>query len=103
MEYAFLDRTQVLYARLVSLHSLLPAAEEALRRGNLTKAEQIISRCMKLEPENPLLLFLQALIDLRRGRFNSTRTCLHRLRDAGFAGEAVSGLLAEVDRAEGAE
>ncbi len=98
LDYEFSSRTQVLCGRMISPHSLLTSAEEALRSGDIHRAEEEIGRCSVIDPDNPVVLFLRALIDLRRDRYASARSSLLLLLDAGYSGTAVSALLAEADR-----
>jgi tetratricopeptide (TPR) repeat protein len=62
---SFVDRTQVLYLRLISLGQLLREAEEALGRGKLQQADKLLARALALSPEDPVGLYLRAVYLLK--------------------------------------
>ena len=62
---SFVDRTQVLYLRMVSLNQLLREAEEALDRRRLQEADGLLRRAEALDPEDPVGLYLRAVYFLK--------------------------------------
>jgi len=62
---SFVDRTQVLYLRVVSFSQLLRQAEEALGRGRFQEADGLLRRAEALDPEDPVGLYLRAVYFLR--------------------------------------
>jgi tetratricopeptide (TPR) repeat protein len=63
---AFLDRTQVLYLRVVSLGQLLRQAEEALDRQRLHEADGLLNRAEALAADDPVGLYLRAVFFLKQ-------------------------------------
>ncbi len=62
---SFVDRTQVLYLRVVSFNQLLRQAEEALDRRKLQVADGFLRRAETLNAEDPVGLYLRAVYFLR--------------------------------------
>ena len=62
---SFVDRTQVLYLRVVSFSQLLRQAEEALDRRKLQEADGLLRRAEALDSEDPVGLYLRAVYFLR--------------------------------------
>jgi tetratricopeptide (TPR) repeat protein len=62
---SFVDRTQVLYLRVVSFNQLLRQAEEALGRGKLQEADGLLRRAETLSSDEPVGLYLRAVYLLR--------------------------------------
>jgi tetratricopeptide (TPR) repeat protein len=64
-QVSFVDRTQVLYLRVVSFNQLLRQAEEALDRRKLQEADGLLRRAEALNSEDPVELYLRAVYFLR--------------------------------------
>jgi tetratricopeptide (TPR) repeat protein len=62
---SFVDRTQILYLRVVSHGQLLREAEEALDRRKLQEADRLLRRAVALDPEDPVGLYLRAVYFLK--------------------------------------
>jgi tetratricopeptide (TPR) repeat protein len=62
---SFVDRTQVLYLRVVSFGQLLRKAEESLDRRRLQEADGLLRRAEALDPEDPVGLYLRAVYFLK--------------------------------------
>jgi tetratricopeptide (TPR) repeat protein len=64
-QVSFVDRTQVLYLRVISFNQLLRQAEEALDRRKLQEADGLLRRAEALNSEDPVGLYLRAVYFLR--------------------------------------
>jgi hypothetical protein len=86
---SFLNRTQVLYVKLVSFDTLLERAESALDRRKWVDAKEYLDRAGAIDPEDPLLRFSRAILAYRRDRFDETIALLRGLVDDGYRESAV--------------
>lgn len=64
----FQSRTQILYLRIFSFDQILELAEEALKQGKIAGAEEYLIRAEKIKAGDPLLLYLKAVIALKRNQ-----------------------------------
>jgi tetratricopeptide (TPR) repeat protein len=62
---SFVDRTQILYLRVVSFGQLLREAEEALDRRKLQEADGLLRRAEALDSEDQVGLYLRAVYFLK--------------------------------------
>jgi hypothetical protein len=86
---AFLNRTQVLYVKLVSFDALLQRAERGLSRRKWAEAEKYLDRAAAIDPEDPLLRFTRAVLAYRREEFRDAVSLLRGLLDDGYREPAV--------------
>ncbi len=64
----YLSRTQVVYLKIISFSQILELAENALTERKLAEAGSFLARAEKIDDDNPLLLYLKAVLELKRGR-----------------------------------
>ena len=62
LEFAFLNRTRVMYLKMVSLNNLLQYAEDALGKKEYKEAGEMLKRAAVLKPEVPQMLYLKAVL-----------------------------------------
>jgi hypothetical protein len=93
---SFLDRTQVLYLRVISYSRLLREAEEALDRQKLGEAEELLDRAEALDAEEPVGLYLRAVLFLKRGDSGRAAAQLEQILARGEPVPAVLLTLADL-------
>ena len=93
---SFVDRTQILYLRVVSLGQLLREAEEALDRRKLQEADGLLRRAEALDPEDPVGLYLRAVYFLKLDDTTQAIGLLQRILVRGQRAPAVLLSLADV-------
>lgn len=93
---SFLERTQVLYLRVISYNQLLREAEEALQRQKLGEAEGLLRRAEALEGEETVGRYLRAVLCLKRGDTKQAVGLLERILESGERAPAVLLTLADI-------
>ena len=93
---SFVDRTQVLYLRVVSHGQLLRQAEEALGRGRFQEADGLLRRAEALDPEDPVGLYLRAVYFLRLEDIQQAIGLLQKILARGQRLPAVLLSLADI-------
>lgn len=94
--FSFVDRTQILYLRVVSLGQLLREAEEALDRRKLQEADGLLRRAEALDPEDPVGLYLRAVYLLKLDDTTQAISLLQRILVRGQRAPAVLLSLADI-------
>ncbi len=93
---SFVDRTQVLYLRVVSFNQLLRQAEEALDRRKLQEADGLLRRAEALSAEDPIGLYLRAVYFLRLEDIEQAIGLLQKILARGQRLPAVLLSLADI-------
>jgi tetratricopeptide (TPR) repeat protein len=93
---SFVDRTQVLYLRVVSLGQLLREAEEALDRRKLQEADGLLRRAEALDPEDPVGLYLRAVYFLKLDDTEQAIGLLQKILARGQRAPAILLSLADI-------
>jgi tetratricopeptide (TPR) repeat protein len=62
----FLNRTQIVYLKVFSFEQILELAENAIEDRKLGQAEEHLNRAKGINESDPLLLYLRAVIALKR-------------------------------------
>jgi len=96
IEFAFLDRTDILHLRMTSFDQLLAAARDALRDDRLADAEAALARAERLDPADDVLRYLFALHAWKAGRYADAIGHLDRIAGGGGRQPAVLLLLADI-------
>jgi tetratricopeptide (TPR) repeat protein len=94
--FSFVDRTQVLYLRVISQGQLLREAEEALAYGRLQEADGLLERAEALGPEDPIALYLRAVYFLKLEDAERAVGLLERVLARGARAPAVLLSLADI-------
>ena len=94
--FEFLNRSQVLYIRVFSLAQLLSEAERAIAERSWEEAERFIERAERIEKDDPVGLYLKAVLFRERGRFDDAVSALGRIIDLGFKEPYVYLALADI-------
>lgn len=100
-EFLFLNRSQVLYLRMHSADQLLSTAERALEAGNVSEAEDALTRAGRIDGvSRPVLLYLEAISAWNAGKAALAAEKLEELAELGFDGPEVTGFLTKVQSEE---
>jgi tetratricopeptide (TPR) repeat protein len=62
----FLNKTQIVYLKVFSFEQILELAENSIQDRKLGAAEAYLERAKKIRESDPLLMYLQAVIALKR-------------------------------------
>ena len=92
----FLNRTDVLFLRMVSFGQLLADAEKALEDRRWDQAEGFLARAEKLDARDAALLYLRAVRSYKAGSHADAAMYLHRLLEEGIREPAVYLFLADL-------
>jgi hypothetical protein len=94
--FDFINRTQVLYVKLFSLNQLLELAEKELDNKKLGKAEELLSRAEKIDAENVVLLYMKAILALKREQVEQALTLLNSILEQGIIEPMVLLTMADI-------
>ncbi len=72
----FLNRTQIVYLKVLSFEQILSLAERALNDRKIGEAEGYLERAKKIRESDPLLLYLRAVVALKRDQVQDALTIL---------------------------
>lgn len=87
--FDFSNRSQVLHANLISFDLLLNMTDEAISLGRLFDAEQTLMRAEKIRPNDPVVLYLKAVICKENGDAAGAVNILHSILGEGYQGPYV--------------
>jgi hypothetical protein len=94
--FDFINRTQVLYVKLFSLNQLLELAEKELDNKKLGKTEELLSRAEKIDAENVVLLYMKAILALKREQVEQALTLLNSILEQGIIEPMVLLTIADI-------
>ncbi len=94
--FNFSNRTQVLYLKLFSLDQLLELAQKELENKKLGKAEGYLKRAAKIDATNAVLLYLKAVIALKRDQIDLAVQELNTILKQGVIEPVVFLTLADI-------
>ncbi len=86
--FSFLNRNQILWIRMISLKQIERKIEAAFDDEKWEDAENLIDRALKVKDNDPVILYLQALLFDHNGWFDQSLEVLARIVDGGH-GEAT--------------
>lgn len=92
----FLNKTDVLFLRMVSFGQLLTSAERALEERKWASADAFLSRAEKLDPGDGVLLYLRAVRAYKTGMWQEAVSFLNEALDKGIKEPAVYLFLADL-------
>jgi tetratricopeptide (TPR) repeat protein len=92
----FVDRSQVLYLKVISLPQLLRRLEQALEDRSIQKAEELLRRAELIAAEDPVLLYLRAVYQLETGRAQEALKSLERVLWKGYRVPVVYLTMADI-------
>ena len=92
----FLNRTDVLFLRMVSFGQLLAKAEKALEERKWDDAEAFLARAGKLNAGDSVLQFLRAVKAHRMGKYNDAIDLLNDMLARGVKEPSVYLFLADI-------
>jgi tetratricopeptide (TPR) repeat protein len=84
LEVQFLNRDQILYLRIISLRQLLEVAEAALEKKRLAETASLLDRARKIDPGDPVGVYLKALYLLETGAVDEAVLTLEGLAGSGY-------------------
>ncbi len=96
VEVLFLNKTDVLFLRMVSFGQLLTSAEKALEERKWEEAEGFLFRAEKLDPGDGVLLYLRAVRAYKVGMWDEAATFLNGVLGKGIKEPAVYLFLADL-------
>ena len=96
MTFDFLNRTDVLYLRVVSFTQLLSKAEQALRDRKWDQAEAYLGRAEKLDSKNSVYLYLRAIDMYKTAKFPQAIDALNAIVAKGDTDPYVYLFLADI-------
>lgn len=94
--FDFLNRTQVLYVKFFSLSQLLELAEQELDNKKLGRADELLSRAEKIDAGNVVLIYLKAILALKRDQVENSLTLLNGILEQGIIEPVVLLTLADI-------
>jgi tetratricopeptide (TPR) repeat protein len=92
----FLNRTQIIYLKVYSFEQILDLAERALQDRKLGAAEEYLERARKINESDSLLLYLQAVIELKRDQVQEALATLLSIIDQKNAAPHVYLTVADI-------
>ncbi len=83
LTFHFHSRTQVFYIKIISLDQLSRRIETAVSNRKWKESDTLIERALKIEPDNPIVHYLKAFLELKKGNFESAAETLLAILDSG--------------------
>lgn len=96
VKITFLNRTDVLFLRMISFGQLLTNAEKSLEERKWEEAQAFLLRAGKLDSGNSLLLFLRAVNAYRTAEYGEAVECLNGILGKGIREPSVYLFLADI-------
>jgi len=96
LKIVFLNRTDVLFLRMVSVGQLLAKAEKSLEERKWDEAESLLARAEKLDAGDSALCFLRAVKAYRTGEFTAAVDLLNGILDKGVKEPSIYLFLADI-------
>ena len=94
--FEFLNRSQVVYLRVYSFHQLLDEAETAIAERSWVEAENLIGRANSVRRDDPVGLYLEAVLYKEQKKFHEAVEKLERIIDLGCYEPYVYLALADI-------
>jgi tetratricopeptide (TPR) repeat protein len=94
--FDFLNKTDVLYLRIVSFGQLLSKAEKALEERKWDIADAFLGRAEKIDAGDPVFLYLRAVQAYKTGRYRDTVAYLDIIIAKGAKDPYVYLFLADI-------
>ncbi|MBN2323959.1 MAG: carboxypeptidase-like regulatory domain-containing protein [Spirochaetes bacterium] len=94
--FEFLSRSQVVYLRVYSFDQLLDEAEAAIAERSWAEAEDLIERAKAVRRDDPVGLFLEAVLFNEQKQYHEAKERLERIIDLGYREPYVYLALADI-------
>jgi tetratricopeptide (TPR) repeat protein len=94
--FEFLNRTQVLYVRIISASQLMRQVEGALEQKDLARARQLLDRTLAVAPKNPVARYLLAVYLLQDKHPDEAVALLLGILDEGYRDPTLYLTLADL-------
>ncbi len=92
----FLNRTQVLYIKILSLNQILNRVEELYEKKEWAEASDFLERGKAIDENNPLILYLEAVYEYKIKHYDNAEKMLQCLLDKGFNEPYIYLFLADI-------
>ena len=96
LPFEFNSRTQVVYAKIVSLEQLVRRIEASITEGKWRAAEDNLARAKAIEELDPIVRYLEAVLLLENGKAAEAAAILIAIIEAGRADPVVYLSLADI-------
>lgn len=96
LEIDFHSRSQVLYAKMISLRSLIRRVERATAEKKWSEAESLLTRAVAIDPDDPTVLYLKATLALYRGKVEEAAGILKGILERGHSNATILLSLADI-------
>lgn len=93
VKFEFSSRNQVMYVQILSLVGLLKEVEKALEDRRFSDAEGLLQKAEEIDPSDPVLHYLYAILFYLRGDIPGAIKELEMLRETPEAKELVENTL----------
>jgi tetratricopeptide (TPR) repeat protein len=96
LKFQFLSKTDVLYVKTISFGQLLSKAERSLEERKWDNADEFLARAEKLNPADPVLLYLRAVEMYKTGKYDQAVQYLNTIIEKGVKDANVYLFLADI-------
>ena len=96
LDFEFVSRSQVLHLRLFSADQLLDEAERAIAGRLWEDAERFLGRAESIRKDDPVRLYLKAILQKERGRFYDAVDTLQHIIGIGYREPYVLLAMADI-------
>ncbi len=94
--FEFLNKSQVLYLRMISFNQLLNEIEKSIENRNWKEGEKLIERAEKMKENDPVELYLKAILLKEKGDVEDSVDTLLNILDLGYNEPYVYLALADI-------
>ena len=96
LDFDFHSRSQVLYAKMISLQSLIHRVEQATAEKKWSEAESQLTRAVAIDPDDLAVLYLKATLALYRGNVEEAARILKGILGRGHSNTTIFLSLADI-------
>ncbi len=96
LDFDFYSRSRVLYAKMISLKSLMRRVEQATAGKKWSEAELLLARAVTIDPDDPTVLYLEAILSLYRGKVEEAVGILKGILEQGYSNSTILLSLADI-------
>jgi tetratricopeptide (TPR) repeat protein len=94
--YNFLNQNEVLWLKMTSLEQLIRQIDEMFFDKKWDETESLFERASKINPDDPILLYLTSVLYLHKGQIDNARDILLSIIDKGYTEPIIYLSLADI-------
>jgi tetratricopeptide (TPR) repeat protein len=94
--FSFLNRNQILWIRMLSIHQLEKKIETAFDEKKWDEVESLVDRALAIDKNDPIIMYLQAMYFNENGWFEQATDVLVKIAENGYPDATVFITIADI-------